>query len=203
MFAADHESNYDRIRQDLFVIALDSGAARNAASLGGTADGERVSIPVFQQECEVRSDDIYLNGRPFDTVGSILVLRYLMQSGNAELHDVWLPYRDLKDGGPFSVYIKTHIEDRIAAEFSGRREALRERLEAIGGSCYEGEVMGDLVMRLYPLPRVPVLCVFNDVDDEFGAAFQFLFDGSAPEFLDLESLAAVLQYIYINIAEEA
>jgi hypothetical protein len=203
MFATDHESNYDRIRKDLFVIALDSGAARNAAALGGTADGERVSIPIFQQECEVRSDDIYLNGRPLDTVGSILVLRYLMQSGDAELYDVWLPYRDLKDGGPFSAYIKTHIEDRIAREFSGRRTALGERLEAIGGSFYEGGVTGDLVMLLHPLPRVPVLCVFNDADDEFPAAFQFLFDGSAPAFLDLESLAAGLQYVYTNITEEA
>jgi hypothetical protein len=203
MFAADHESNYDRIRKDLFVIALDSGAAQNAASLGGTARDGRVSIPVFRQECEVRSDDIYLNGRPLDTVGSILVLRYLMQSGDAELHHEWLPYRDLKDGRPFSTYIKAHIEDRIAAAFSGRAAALQQRLEAIGGSLYEGEVTGDLVMLVHPLPRVPVLCVFNDADDEFGAAFQFLFDGSAPEFLDLESLAAILQYVYINIAEEA
>lgn len=203
MFAADHESNYDRIRRDLFAIALDSGAARNAASLGGITDGERAAIPVFQQQCEVRSDDIYCNGRPLDTVGSILVLRYLMQSGDAELHHVWLPYRDLKDGGPFSAYIKTHIEDRIAAEFSGRRAALRQRLEAIGGSRCEGDATGDLVMLLHPLPRVPVLCVFNDADDEFPAAFQFLFDGSAPGFLDLESLAAVLRYVYINITEEA
>ncbi len=203
MFAADHESNYDRIRHDLFAIALDSGAARNAVSLGGTADGERVSVPVFQRECEVRSDDIYLNGRPLDTVGSILVLRYLMQSGGAGLHHVWLPYRDLKDGGPFSVYIKTHIEDRIAREFSARDAVLRQRLAAVGGVSYEDGVAGDLVMLLHPLPRVPVLCVFNDADDEFPAAFQFLFDGSAPEFLDLESLAAVLQYIYINITEEA
>ncbi len=202
MFAADHESNYDRIRQDLFAIALDSGAARNAASLGGVADGERVSIPVFKKECEVRSDDIYLNGRPLDTVGSILVLRYLMQSGDAQLLGRWLPYRDLKDGGPFSAYIKTHIEDRVAAEFSGRRALLRERLEAIGGVPCDGAVTGDLVLLVHPLPRVPVLCVFNDADDEFGAAFQFLFDGSASEFLDLESLAAVLHYIYINIAGE-
>lgn len=203
MFTAGQESNYDRIRRDLFAIALDSGATRNAASLDGTADGGRVAVPVFQQECEVRSDDIYLDGRPLDTVGSIFVLRYLMQSGDAGLHHVWLPYRDLKDGGPFSAYIKTHIEDRIAAGFSGRREVLRQRLAAIGGALYEDGVAGDLVMLLHPLPRVPVLCVFNDADDEFPAAFQFFFDGSAPEFLDLESLAAVLQYIYINITEEA
>ncbi len=203
MFATDHASNYDGIRDDLLAIAFRSGAAQNAVTLGGTADGASASIPVFHKECEVRTDGIYSDGRPLDTVGSILVLRYLLQAGDAGLCHEWVPYRDLKDGGPFSAYIKTHIEDRIAREFSGRRAVLEARLAAIGGSRMEGEAAGDTVVCLYPLPRLPVLCVFTDADEEFPAAFQFFFDASASDFLDLESLAGVLHYVYTNITEEA
>jgi hypothetical protein len=62
-------------------------------------------------------------------------------------------------------------------------------------------MQGDLVLLVSPLPKVPVLCLFWDRDEEFPASFQFLFDGSASAYLDLESLAAMLQYIYLGVVE--
>ncbi len=203
MFLTDGQSNYDRIRDDLFARVRDTGASANASFLGGTIRGDKAYVPLFGREWCVEDDAAYRDGRQLDTIGSILVARYLLQGGTAAIPGTWVPYRDLKDGAQFASYIKTHLEERIARTFSGKAGVLRTRLDALGARPYGGEFSADLVLLVDPLPRVPVLCLFWDRDDEFPASFQFLFDLSATAYLDLECLAAALQYIYLKIIEEA
>jgi hypothetical protein len=201
MFITDGDSNYDKVCEELLAVVQRTGAVANAPAVAGRVEGGAALLPLFGEECEVRPDGVYREGRKLDTIGSILLLRYLLQAGTAERQHTWLPYRDLKDGAQFSSYIKAHIEDRIAGTFAGRRADLRERLTALGAVPSEEEVPGDLVLLVSPLPKLPVLCLFWDGDEEFPASFQFLFDGSAPAYLDLESLAVVLQYIYLRVVE--
>src|SRR5208337_4163754 len=139
MFLTDGQSNYDRVRDDLFARVRDTGASANASFLGGTIRGDKVYVPLFGQEWRGENDAVYRDGLKLDTIGSILIARYLLQGGTAEIPGTWVPYRDLKDGAQFSSYIKTHLEERIARTFSGKTDALRTRLEASGARPYEGE----------------------------------------------------------------
>jgi hypothetical protein len=123
--------------------------------------------------------------------------------GSAPFTDNWLPYRDLKDGSQFAIHIKAHIEDKIAEFFSGKVLDLKNSLKLIGATPYSGEISADLSLVVRPLPKVPVLCLFWDGDSEFSPSFRFLFDSSAPSYLDLESLAVSLQYIYQSILGES
>ncbi|MGD0231644.1 MAG: DUF3786 domain-containing protein [Syntrophorhabdales bacterium] len=203
MFITDGVSNYDRVCEDLLALVEKTGASANAPLLGGRVTVTDALIPVFGEECAVRRDGVYKDERRLDTIGSILVVRYLLQAGTEPLAHSWLPYRDLKDGAQFSSYIKANIEDKIALSFSGKRDVLEERLTALGAEAYAGgEMPGDLVRVVHPLPKVPVLCLFWEADEEFPPSFQFLFDSSAPSYLDLESLAVVLEYIYLKVAGE-
>jgi hypothetical protein len=202
MFITEERSNYDLVLAELLRIADETGALGNAVSLGGTFDGETAMVPIFGTPCLVRPDGVYQNGQRLDTIGAILAARYLLQAGKEGIENEWLPYRDLKDGAQFSSYIKAHIEDPTAAVFTGKSKLLQSRLEGLQGNPYTGEVHSDLAFVVYPLPRVPVLCLFWDRDEEFPASFQFLFDASACSYLDLEALAAALQYIYMKITEE-
>lgn len=199
MFITEGVSNYDRICEDLVATVQRDRAEGNAPGLGGSIRQGTPFIPLFGTPIAIRSDGVFSGRQRLDTIGSILVLRYLLTAGTAHVGSVWTPYRDLKDGSRFSSYIKARIEDRMAAAFAGKGELLRERLGGIGADVYEREVRGDLVMVLYPLPRIPVLCLFWDKDNEFDASFQFLFDVSASSYLDLESLAVLLEYIYLKV----
>jgi hypothetical protein len=202
VFITDKQSNYDRVCADLVATVYDTGAIAHADALGGVMEGDAARIPLFGLNCLVRPDGVFQNGRRLDTIGSILVMRYLLQAGSAKIRNLWLPYRDLKDGNQFASYIKAHIEDRIADLYSGKTALLRERLVALGARPHSGEMQSDLVLVVHPLPRVPVLCLFWDKDDEFPASCRFLFDASASAYLDLESLAATLQYIHLKITED-
>jgi len=203
MFVFDGQSNYDKVCADLFAVARDEGALAVLSSLGGRTGGDETFIALLGEEWCVRDDGVYRDGRRLDTISSILVARYMLQAGTAEIEGVWLPYRDLKDGAQFASFIKSHLEDRIAYAFSGRANALKERLAALGARPYEAEISADLALVVSPLPKVPVLCLFRDRDEEFPASFQFLFDASASAYLDLESLAGALQCIYSRITGEA
>ena len=44
-------------------------------------------------------------------------------------------------------------------------------------------------MKLEALPRVPILLIFNDRDDDFPAQCSLLFEGRAGKYLDMECLA--------------
>jgi len=207
MFLTDGQSNYDKVLDDLLVSLKETGASANAAFLGGAVRGDKAYVPLFGREWSVEDDGFYRDGSRLDTIGSILMARYLLQGGigqtAGQLSSPWLPYRDLKDGAQFASYIKTHLEEPIARAFSGRRDVLAGRLEALGARPYGADFHADLVLVVEPLPRVPILLLFWDMDDEFPASFQFLFDASAQTYLDLECLAAELQYIFLKITEEA
>ncbi len=188
----DGQSNYDRVCEELLALALKAGQSGRGS----------LRCLLFGQRCDVSSDGVFREGRKLDTMASILVLRYLLMAGSARITDVWTPYRDLRDGAQFSAYIKARIEDRIAETFAGKTALLRERLQAANGEAYKGEMKADLTMVIHPFPQLPVLCLFYDRDDEFNASFQFLFDASASSYLDLESLAALLEYIYLKVVGE-
>jgi len=78
--------------------------------------------------------------------------------------------------------------------FGGKQTLLRERLQTLGASMYRSEAKPDVAAALQPFPKVPLLVIFWDKDEEFDASFQFLFDESAASFLDMEALAVLLEY---------
>jgi hypothetical protein len=202
MFNGEGASNYDRICSDLFSQVHLADAAAAVPRLGGTLKNGVPLVPVFGVDCEVKSDGAYKYGRRLDVVGSILIARYLLQAGTDDVGESWLPYRDLKDGGQFATHIKVHNEDRLAEFFAGKLEVLRRQFGRLSADRCSGNFAADIAVIVRPLPKVPVLCLFGDRDEEFPASFRFLFDASAPAYLDLECLAAALHYVYQHIMGE-
>ncbi len=103
----------------------------------------------------------------------------------------WINYREFKDSGPLTVFFANDVENKIAANFSGRPDNLEKACTALGGHRPEIELPYDLSMVFNPLPRVPVLLLFNDADDEFPAKCSVLFEQRAEKYLDAECLAII------------
>jgi hypothetical protein len=194
MFFSEGTSNYDAVLLELLDEARKRNAAANAFALGGSVVDGLAQVPLFGDMCTVKADAVYRGDGRLDTIGSILVLRYLLTAGDDQLRNAWVPYRDFKDGAQFASYIKSNIEDRMAKEFAGKQALLRERLRGAGAGIYRSEAKPDVAADLHPFPKVPLLVIFWDKDEEFGASFQFLFDRSAESFLDMEALAVLLEY---------
>lgn len=59
----------------------------------------------------------------------------------------------------------------------------------LGGSPHEMDITYDLSIRFVALPRISLLLLFNDGDEEFPAKCTVLFQKHAEYYLDPESLA--------------
>ena len=190
MFVTNGRTNYDIVYEELLREFWEEDKPGNRAA----------KVTFFGESCVVRQEGIFAGGRKIDTIGGILILRYLTHPPGDEITGEWVPYREFRDGANFASYIKTNIEDLIAREFSGRAAALAGRLEDLGGMVHDSESAPDLSMVVYAFPSIPILSIFWDRDEEFPPSFQFLFDRSAPSFLDMESLAVLLHYFHRKIS---
>ncbi|MEW5734100.1 MAG: DUF3786 domain-containing protein [Thermodesulfobacteriota bacterium] len=103
----------------------------------------------------------------------------------------WVRYRDFADAAPFAVPFTENAEKPLAKAFSGDVAALAEAAAKLGGSRADIGVSADLCTVFPALPRVPVLLIYNDRDEEFPAQCSILFEQRAEKYLDMECLAMV------------
>ena len=102
-----------------------------------------------------------------------------------------MSYKDFKDAAPLIRAFSNTVTHPIAETFSGRLTELEEAGKSIGGYAPADELSYDLSMRFDALPKLPLLLLFNDKDDEFPAQCSVLFEQRAEKFLDMECLAMV------------
>jgi hypothetical protein len=196
------DSNYDEILKDLLSRLFNKDEWTSVTRLGASAGQGFVEVPFFGGVCTVRPDAVYIGETRLDAIASIVVVRYLLEAGDDRLFNIWVSFRDLKDGAQMGSYVQSKIEDRIARQFAGKKEQLEERLKSLGGNVYRTGSSPDLAVALQPFPRIPLLVLFWDSDKDFSGSFQFLLDKSARGYLDIECLAGLLGYIRHKIEEE-
>ncbi|MBI4768791.1 MAG: DUF3786 domain-containing protein [Deltaproteobacteria bacterium] len=122
----------------------------------------------------------------------VILCKYLLLCPEKEpAGSDWVSYKEFKEGAPFFGGFLNNAEKPISRTFSGRLSDLRQASVELGGRPLETAISADLVLRFEALPKVPVLIVFNDQDDDFPAHCSLLFERRAEKYLDMECLAMV------------
>ncbi len=120
----------------------------------------------------------------------VVLCKYLLLCPEIpSLDKEWVSYRDFKDAAPLAGSFVNNTERPIAQNFSGRLDELNAACERLGGRNPGLDLSYQLIMKLYPLPKVPVLLLFDDADEEFPAQCKVLFERRAKNYLDPECLA--------------
>jgi hypothetical protein len=162
-------------------------------TLGCRMDGDRIVIPFFGEDYRVSPDGIAddENRRPGYVV-CVVLAKYLLRCPTAApAGEGWVSFKDFKTTSHFTNvnYFASETEQAIVKNFSGRLEDLSEASRQTGGVPHEAGMPYDLSVRFEALPRVSLLLLFNDRDDEFPAGGTVLFNRQAESYLDPESLA--------------
>jgi hypothetical protein len=162
-----------------------------AEVLGITVEKGKITIPLFEKPYIVSEKNITDPSSQQPFFGECVVLcKYLLLCPDAASpEDDWMAYRDFKDAGPLTVFFANSVEKPIAEHFAGRSDELETSSKALGGFAPDVELAYDLCMQFNALPRIPVLLLYNDADDEFPAHCSILFKQGSDKFLDAESLA--------------
>ena len=172
-----------------FAASCAQSMAENSACLFAPEKGEFV-IPFYNQN--------YLASYPEGLVTSqstkeevpmttaILLLHYLTWATRLPLTGSWVSFKELPGG---AVYIDPFNKRAVlpfVKKFGGRPHDFARAAELLGG---EKTGHGHLSYRLPVLPRVPLLYILWEGDEEFSPSATILFDRRANEYLHTEDYA--------------
>ena len=183
------EKNYQEYCAQIAKIDFES--IKN--ELGIIHDGGRMFIPFFNKRYLVSNNGILdESGNRPDYMISVIISKYiLLCPGRSHVDNEWVSFKDFKRASHFTNvnYFSSDTESVIERHFSGKLNELKKACEELDGSQHEMEISYDLSMRFDALPRVSLLLLFNDGDEEFPAKCTVLFRKHAEYYLDPESLA--------------
>lgn len=162
-------------------------------------DRKTAEIPFFGSIYRVsREGVVNADGKRPDYGTCIILLKYLLMCPRQiPIEDDWVSYRDFKDSGlSLDVSFSDNSSRAISKIYSGQKGALEKTAAALGGTRPDFDYPYDVAVVFRVLPRVPVLLLFNDEDDEFPAKTSILFERRADQFLDMECIAMVGGYLF-------
>lgn len=171
--------------------------------LGIEQDGNQMIIPFFGNDYVVSKKGIMdeSGARPNYMV-CVILSKYLLLCPELPYYDTdWVSLKDFKKDAPFLNlnYLASDTVTPIVKNFSGRLDALSMACETFGGLSYELDISYDLVMKFDALPRISLLLLFNDSDEEFPADCSVLFQKQAEYYLDPESLVMTCAFLAKNL----
>jgi len=184
------EETYTAYLEQLSKIHLNSSLGEK---LGIAIENNTARIPLFNDWYEVSGNGIVSpRGKKPTLEISVVLFKYLLLCPEIEpVEKDWISYKDFPDTGPLVTFFANDVENPIASCFSDRLNELERSCRLLGGEPPDVDLPYDLVMQFSPLPKIPLLMLFNDRDDEFQVKCSVLFEKSAENYLDAECLAII------------
>jgi hypothetical protein len=169
--------------------------------LGLKIESNEMIIPLFGRPYKVSSDGITdPSGRKPTLDISVILFKYIILCPRVyPTENEWVTFRGLKDSGPLTTFFENDVERAISRYFTGRLVEMEEASRRVGGYLPDMEVHYDLFMQFDALPRVPVILLYNDADDEFPSKCSVLFERRAEKYLDAECLAMVGRLLFTSL----
>ena len=171
---------------------------KRSEKLGGRIEKDEMVVSFFGKPYRISSRGITdpFGKQPLMGI-CVLLCKYLLLCPDVpSLDKEWVSFRDFKNTAPLIHSFVNHTERPIARIFSNRLEDLSVACEKLGGENPGLGLNYQLIMKLYPLPKVSVLLLFDDADEEFPAQCKVLFERRAENYLDPECLAILGTLLY-------
>jgi hypothetical protein len=177
---------------DRLYASLPADLSKN---LPAELDNESILFPAFGSRCRISPEGVFLDDREqAGAMGIILSLYALHASGEPVILEPYKSFRDFPNSAPYTGAFTTHTEKILVPhveKIHGQRDAIIERFN---GEDNPGNLSGDSVLLLYPLPKIALCYIFYRADEEFPATATCLYSSNATSFLPLDVLADVGEY---------
>ncbi len=128
----------------------------------------------------------------------VFLYNHIAQGGRVMPTGNWKDFQEFPNTLSKVRTMRSHVETPLAERFGGHPDQLKTAAEKLGGTDVGDEFStADAAIRFQPLPRVPVLLLFwdRDPEDDMEARVKLLFDETATEHLDIESILFLSEHI--------
>lgn len=206
------------VRRDMAEDALNWARQRAAdmttesfpLRLGGdleTEDGVPVfRLPYFTDTLRVKDLTISTHdGEPLTRWEQVFILNHLAQGGSKNPTGRWKGFIELPNTTSKIKNMVDSVEIPIAEAFADNILLLKERALDQGGTVeVEHAGSADIAFRFSPFPKVPVILLFWDADDEegFEAKAKLMFDETVTDHLDIESIVFLGEEIASRLVKQ-
>ncbi len=190
----------DRARRDFKLLdptwmASSSGTiysyAQRSFKVPWFGEGYAVSYP----EGAVSRED----GGKAGGTEELIILHYLINADGVAVKEQWVSYRDLPGAHYHEPAFYADAEGPLSQGLEGRLDDLRAWVRS---HARHVDLPGDVAAAWDALPRVPLLLIFNEKDEEFPASARILFDITAPNYLPTEDLSVLAEIAVSRLLED-
>ncbi|MGD8766130.1 MAG: DUF3786 domain-containing protein, partial [Desulfobacteraceae bacterium] len=189
---------FEKTYQDYLtqIGGLDLNALQD--KLGIQVSQGKAIIPFFGKPYTVSRDGIDgPDGKKPHLSLSVILCKYLLMCPEYEPgEDDWVSFKDFKDAAPLTHAFATTVTNPICRMFSGRPSTLEKASKKIGGYTPVEAFSYDVSIKFDVLPKVSLMLLFNDKDEEFPAQCSVLFERRTENYLDMECVAMVGMLLY-------
>lgn len=166
--------------------------ARIGGTLMDTDSGPVLKLVYFNDHVMIGSEDIErADGEPLTRWEKVFIYNHMAQGGSKTPTGNWKGFEEFPNTVSKVKTMVGQVENPLVERFHGRPEELTTAAVRIGGKVMTGgSNSADVALYITPLPRLPILLLFWDEDlvDGFSATVKLLFDETATDHLDIESM---------------
>lgn len=189
------KSNYDEVLRDSWRKATLHNIATLATNTGGTlrSGTKQLVLKMMDKEVVVDFSSMMIKyGDPKAAEVSqhlqILVLHYVEGAGRAQLASRLVTFREFEGGALYYPAFKARAIDPIVKEFDKKPDLLRHIGDAIRA---EPADVGTVSFKAHFFPKMPVVVILWQGDEEVSSSANVLFDANAGKILPTEDLSLV------------
>jgi len=157
---------------------------------------KRYRISPRTKACSLVSPSAVSESPPLDI--QIILLTYLLNAQETPLLDKLVAGSSLKGGKCFFTGAHGFPLDPLVAQYGRDMKGFLDRGVSLGAQHVR---YGDAALRFLALPRVPVVMVIWQGDEEYPARLSVLFDASIAQHLPLDAIYGLVMEICRRMAD--
>ena len=119
-------------------------------------------------------------------IDQTMLLYYFSFASGQPLSGRWISFADLPDGRFYNQAFQGYTGRALVQHFGDQGKRFSAAAENLGGSAYP---LGSAAYVFQALPRVRLMVVFWQGDEDFPSSFQVLFDALASDYLPTDAYA--------------
>jgi len=159
-----------------------------AACTGAQYDPSRNEFSLF-----IWGKEFNLSFPGFETPSSspsalALLLYYFVTADGLPLSGRWISFGDLDGGRFYNQAFQGYTGGELARSFRNDRERFM-KAAFLNGGILTPNAPGDVAYFYQALPRVPLLLIYWEGDEDFPASYQVLFDAVTSHYLPTDACA--------------
>ncbi|MBF0568724.1 MAG: DUF3786 domain-containing protein [Nitrospirae bacterium] len=190
------EAMFDKLKEETGKLDI----KKASSATGAIVTGDGIIVKCLGRDYTVKYDGSVESDGVVSLWIKILLLIYIKTADASELANDWVSFDRLRMGtvkiGAFKKECEIPLTDMFIRDYT----VATASITSLGAIEVAGQP-STAAWKLCLLPKIPILILYWQGDEEFPPEVKVLFDSTADRYLDVESLVFLLRELTITLGE--